>query len=138
MSAPSSATPPAKHARPLSPHLQVYKPQLTSGLSIFHRVTGAGLSVGMLVFVAWLAALAQGPKAYDMFLACAHSVVGQVLLFGWTFAFFYHFGCGIRHLLWNAGLCLDIKNVYRTGYILVAAVVVIVGGLWLKILGILP
>jgi succinate dehydrogenase / fumarate reductase cytochrome b subunit len=121
--------------RPLSPHLQIYKPQLTSGLSIFHRMTGIGLALGLPVFVAWLCALAKGADAYARFLSCAHSTVGQILLFGWSWAFFYHFWAGIRHLCWDAGFFLDIKNVYRTGWFVLGISTFSTLMTWAKILG---
>jgi succinate dehydrogenase / fumarate reductase, cytochrome b subunit len=123
-----------KKPRPLSPHLQIYKPQLTSGLSILHRLTGIGLACGLPVFVLWLVALAKDEKAYDQFLHCAHSSAGTVLLMGWSWAFMYHLCMGVRHLLWDVGLFLDIKQVYKTGY---AALIISTGltlALWCKFL----
>jgi succinate dehydrogenase / fumarate reductase, cytochrome b subunit len=108
---------PGNRARPLSPHLTIYKPQITSGMSIFHRLTGVCLSLGLPVLVWWLVSLAQGQESYASFVQCAHSPVGQILLMGWSWAFFYHLCCGIRHLFWDAGLGLSIKQVYRSGYI---------------------
>jgi succinate dehydrogenase / fumarate reductase cytochrome b subunit len=125
--------PPALKARPLSPHLQIYKPQLTTGMSIFHRMTGVALAFGLPVFVAWLVALAKGPEAYGCFDICARSLIGQALLFGWCFAFFYHFFCGIRHLLWDAGYFLDIKGVYSTGRIVLGISLFLTLGLWVKL-----
>src|SRR5882762_6821451 len=102
MTAPAAA----KKARPLSPHLQVYRPQLTSGLSIFHRITGVGLAFGLPVFVLWLMVLGKDEAAYEQFLTCAHSIVGTILLMGWSWAFAYHLCMGVRHLLWDMGLFL--------------------------------
>ena len=123
-----------KKARPLSPHLQIYKPQMTSGMSIFHRITGVGLAFGLVAFVAWLAALTQGPETYARFIQCAHSPVAQIFLFGWIWAFFFHLCSGIRHLLWDAGLFLDIKNVYRTGYSALAVSTLMTLMAWYQIL----
>ncbi len=123
-----------KKPRPMSPHLQIYRPQLTSGLSIFHRVTGVALSAGMPVLVIWLMALAKGDKAYDGFLQCAHSIVGTIMLMGWSWAFCFHLCMGVRHLFWDMGLFLDIKDAYKTGY---AALVISTGmtlALWCKML----
>ena len=125
-----------KAARPLSPHLQIYKPQLTSGLSILHRMTGVFLSFGILVFVGWLTALAQGAAAYQTFLICAQSVPGQLVLLGLTGAFFFHLSCGIRHLFWSAGFFLDIHAAYKTGYIALAATVLLTAGVWFKVYGV--
>jgi succinate dehydrogenase / fumarate reductase cytochrome b subunit len=123
-----------KKARPLSPHLQVYRPQLTSGLSIFHRMTGIGLAAGLPVFVLWLVVLAKDEKAYDQFLTCAHTIVGIILLMGWTWAFAYHLCMGVRHLLWDMGLFLEIKQVYTTGYIALLVSTLATLALWCKFL----
>jgi succinate dehydrogenase / fumarate reductase cytochrome b subunit len=124
--------------RPLSPHLQIYRPQLTSGLSILHRITGVALVFGLPVFVLWLVALARGPQAYASFLTCAHTLVGRALLVGWSWAFIFHLCTGARHLLWDMGLFLDIRQVYKTGYIAVAVSVVLTLGIWFKLLWIAP
>jgi succinate dehydrogenase / fumarate reductase cytochrome b subunit len=129
-------TPPSsKIARPLSPHLQVYKPQLTSGMSIFHRITGIALACGFPVFVAWLVVVAGGSQIYADFIGVFHTIVGQVLLFGWTFAFFYHFCCGIRHLAWDTGYWLSIKAVYTSGYVAIAIALLATASVWLKVYG---
>lgn len=121
-----------KKARPLSPHLQVYRPQLTSGLSIFHRATGVGLAFGLPVFVWWLVALAKGDSAYDCFLRAAHSLMGTVLLMGWSWAFTFHLCTGIRHLFWDMGVGLDIKDVYKTGYIALTLSTLLTLFFWVK------
>lgn len=107
--------------RPLSPHLQVYKPQLTSVLSILHRGTGLALGLGNVVFILWLLALAGGPLPYGVIQGFFASALGRLFLLGWTFSFFYHFANGIRHLLWDAGRNFDLASTYRTGRIVVAA-----------------
>jgi succinate dehydrogenase / fumarate reductase cytochrome b subunit len=122
-----------KKARPLSPHLQVYRPQMTSVLSIFHRLTGVGLACGLPVFVAWLVALASGDKAYNLFIVCAHSYVGYALLMGWTWAFAYHLCMGVRHLLWDMGLCLEIEKAYKTAYVALAVSSLLTVGIWFKL-----
>ena len=83
--------------RPLSPHLQVYKPQLTSMLSILHRITGFGLAVGAVMGTWWLVAIMSGTSAYECFHDFAKSFIGQLMLFCWLYAFVYHFLNGIRH-----------------------------------------
>ena len=95
--------------RPLSPHLQIYKPQLTSLLSITHRGTGVFLTLGALFLSCWLLSIAHGPQAY-----------GQILLFAWVFSLYYHLCNGIRHLFWDIGLGLEIKTTYLSGYIVLA------------------
>lgn len=101
--------------RPLSPHLQVYRPQWTSVLSISHRATGVALAFGTLLLVYWLAAAASGPEAFALAQRLIGSIVGQLLLLGWTFALFYHFCNGIRHLFWDAGYGFELRNAYRSG-----------------------
>lgn len=139
---PSSATPSSASApsaqsvrRPLSPHLSIYRPQLTSGMSIFHKITGVGIAGGLVVLIAWLACLAWLPTAWSvLFIDVATSWIGRLFLFGWSWAFFYHLGCGIRHLLWHAGLCLSLPWVYGTGYVVLAFSVLAPLALWTYIL----
>jgi len=105
--------------RPISPHLQIYKPQLTSVLSITHRATGVFLSLGIPLFVYWVWSLEQGPEAYATARAFIGSVFGRALLFFWSFAFFYHLCNGIRHLFWDIGKGFELPDVYRSGWLVV-------------------
>ena len=107
--------------RPLSPHLQVYKPQITSVLSILHRITGIGLAAGALVLVYWLNAAAYGPDAFERAQDLLSSWLGRLLLLGWTWALFYHLCNGIRHMFWDAGRGLELPQVPITGWIVVVA-----------------
>jgi len=107
--------------RPLSPHLQIYKWQLTSVLSIFHRGTGLALAVGTLFLVWWLFAAAFSPGGFDLAEAFWYSWLGRLLLLGWTFSFFFHLCNGIRHLFWDSGWGFDLKTTYLTGWIVVAS-----------------
>jgi succinate dehydrogenase / fumarate reductase cytochrome b subunit len=106
----------AGHPRPLSPHLQVYRPQLTSFTSILHRITGIGLAVGLLYLVCWLTAAASGLESFDRLQSFNGSILGRLLLFGWSVAFFYHLLNGIRHLAWDAGWGFELPAAYKTGY----------------------
>lgn len=110
--------------RPLSPHLQVYKffPQMF--LSIFHRITGVGLTVGLFVFTWWLASAAAGETRYDRAVAVLSSWPVQVLLAAWLFAWVYHFVNGIRHLLWDATLVIEKAQVRRSRTVVVAVTLV--------------
>lgn len=117
--------------RPLSPHLQVYKPQLTSVLSITHRGTGIFLSLGALVLSYWLLAIAAGPETYHEAQALLGSWLGQLLIFAWVASLYYHLCNGIRHLFWDAGYGLELKTTYATGYAVVAATVILTGGTWI-------
>jgi succinate dehydrogenase / fumarate reductase cytochrome b subunit len=118
--------------RPLSPHLQVYKPQLTSTLSILHRLMGIALAVGSLLLVYWLIAAATGPTAFAAVQQFNASWLGRLLLFGWTFALFYHLCNGIRHLVWDAGHGFDLPQVYRSGWLVIlgACALTVLAWLW--------
>ena len=111
--------------RPLSPHLQVYRPQLTSILSITHRLSGVALGVGTLLLVYWLAAAAAGPEAFEGAQSFVGSFLGRLLLFGWTIGLFFHLCNGIRHLFWDIGLGFELDEVYRSGWTVVAATAVL-------------
>jgi succinate dehydrogenase / fumarate reductase cytochrome b subunit len=117
--------------RPLSPHLQVYKPQLTSVLSILHRAAGIALAVGTLLLVWWLVAAATGENAFADVQAFIGSWIGKLLLLGWSFAIFYHTCNGIRHLFWDAGRGYELETAYATGRIVVAAAIILTIGAWL-------
>jgi len=88
-------------SRPLSPHLQIYKPMLTMMMSIAHRVTGAALYFGMLLFAWWLIAAAAGANTYTGFETFMGSLIGRLILFGFTWALLHHLLGGIRHLIWD-------------------------------------
>ena len=105
----------AGHPRPLSPHLQIYRRQLTAVLSILHRFTGIGLAVGLLYLVCWLVAAARGAAAFDSLQSFNGSIIGRLLLLGWSVAFFYHLLNGIRHLAWDAGWGFELPTAYRSG-----------------------
>ena len=92
----------ARRPRPLSPHLQIYKPMLTMMMSIVHRITGAALYFGMALLAWWLIAAASGPNAYATFQTFIGSLIGQVILFGYTWALIHHMFGGIRHLIWDS------------------------------------
>ncbi|MGH8175698.1 MAG: succinate dehydrogenase, cytochrome b556 subunit [Steroidobacter sp.] len=106
-----------KSARPLSPFLGIYRWQYTMALSILHRVTGVALSVGLLLFVYWLVALASGAEAYaDAQAIFAHPLT-RVALIGFSFAFFYHLLNGVRHLTWDTGRGLERRSARLSGWI---------------------
>ena len=105
--------------RPLSPHLQIYKPQLTSILSILHRGTGIALSMGSIILVFWVIALTLGDTTYTLYLNIINNWFGKLILFGFTFALFYHLSNGIRHLFWDAGYGYDLKQAYMSGSLVI-------------------
>ena len=105
--------------RPLSPHLQIYKPQLTSVLSISHRITGVGLAAGTLLLTWWLLAAAAGPEAFATVQGVLGSWIGYLILFGFSYALMYHLCNGVRHLFWDAGRGFELPTVYKTGWAVV-------------------
>ena len=102
--------------RPLSPHLQVYDMlQMTSAISISHRITGCAWAGGTVLLVWWLLAAAAGPAAYARCAWFLSSWLGLLMLFGLTAAAWFHTLAGLRHLVWDAGYGFDIPSVYKTG-----------------------
>lgn len=120
----------ASDNRPLSPHLQVYRWQLTMALSILHRATGVFLSLGTVFLTVWLVALATDAEAYACVDAVLKSWVGKLGLFAWSYALMYHLCNGVRHLVWDAGKALTIEGVYASGYIMVAVSFVLTAAVW--------
>ena len=119
--------------RPLSPHLQVYRPQLTSVMSIMHRASGAVLATGALILVVWLTALAAGDDVFGYVTAALHHPVGQLVLFGYSLALVYHGLNGVRHLLWDLRIGLEIRQVYQSGYLVLGLTFVVTAALWLLV-----
>ena len=121
--------------RPLSPHLQVYRPQLTSILSILHRATGIALSVGVLYLAVWVVFASASVETYAKFQGFNGSIVGRLVLGGWLFCAFYHLANGIRHLFWDAGYGFELKDAYRSGWIVVAVSLIATVVSWIVGLG---
>ena len=117
--------------RPISPHLQIYRWQLTSVLSILHRAAGIVLSAGAILLVGWLVAAASGPDAYEGVANFLGSWIGLLLLLGWTAALFYHLCNGIRHLVWDTGQALDLKSTYLGGWLVVGGTAVLTVVTWI-------
>ena len=116
--------------RPLSPHLQVYRPQMTSVMSILHRAAGVVLTTGTLIMAAWLVSLALGKEAYDVVVMVIGHPLGQFVLFGYSVALIYHALNGVRHFGWDLGFGLTIPQVYKNGQIVLFLTVVLTMGLW--------
>ncbi len=114
-----------KVERPLSPHLQVYRPQMTSVMSILHRATGFALAVGTVMVVWLLLAAASGPTAFATFTWFCNTLIGKLMLLGWSVALFYHLSNGVRHLIWDTGRMLEINQAYRAGYFVLASTVIL-------------
>ena len=117
--------------RPLSPHLQVYRPQITSVLSITHRATGIVLSLGSVFLVLWLLAAAAGPRTFEIAQDCAGSWLGYAFLFCFSVALFYHLLNGTRHLFWDTGHGFELATATRTGWAVVIGAVVLTAIAWI-------
>ncbi|MEG3147688.1 succinate dehydrogenase, cytochrome b556 subunit [Sphingomonas sp. RT2P30] len=120
----------AKRSRPLSPNVQIYRPQLTSVLSVLNRITGIILSLGAVALVVWLLAAAAGSQAFSVVQSAIASWAGKIVLFGVTFAFFLHFCGGIRHLVWDTVHGFELRSVYISGWVVVASSVVLTLAAW--------
>lgn len=107
--------------RPLSPHLQIYRPQVTSVLSITHRLTGVVLAFAALLLTYWLASAAYGPESFARAQMVMESWFGRLVLFGFTFSLFYHLCNGIRHLGWDLGWGFDLVKLRLTGVLVIIA-----------------
>ncbi|HML93204.1 succinate dehydrogenase, cytochrome b556 subunit [Methyloceanibacter sp.] len=114
--------------RPLSPHLQIYRPMLTMMMSIAHRITGASLAIGFALLAWWLVAVSMGPEHYECVQSFFGSFIGRALLFAFTWALIHHMLGGIRHLIWDTGTGLD------KGTIEVFAWATIIGSILLTVL----
>lgn len=123
--------------RPLSPHLQIYRRTLTMMLSIVHRATGMALYAGTLLLVWWLSAAATSDAYFDFVQGIFGSVIGQLVLFGFTWALVHHTAGGIRHLIWDTGRGFDLVTVENTARLTVAASVIITIALWVIAYGVM-
>ena len=122
--------------RPLSPFMfpTWYRFQITSALSILHRLTGIALAVGSILLAWWLIAVAAGGELFAATHAFLASPIGVLPLFLWSVAFFYHLCSGIRHLAWDAGYGFELSDADRTGYAVLAAAALLTVLAWLYVL----
>jgi succinate dehydrogenase / fumarate reductase, cytochrome b subunit len=120
----------AAKQRPLSPHLQVYKPQITSVLSILHRGAGVVNAIGGLLLAAWLVCVASNPDCFAWCQTLLGSLFGKLALFVFSASLIYHLLNGIRHLLWDIGWGMDIATVEKTGVLVVLLAIVLTALLW--------
>ncbi len=117
--------------RPLSPHLQIYKLPLTAILSVLHRGTGAALSVGSLFLIWLLAAAASGPESFATAQSVMSSWFGYLVLFGFTATLYFHLCTGVRHLLWDVGIGLELESTQKSAKALIAAAIILTVLTWL-------
>ena len=120
--------------RPLSPHLTVYKWEVSNSLSIFHRMSGIALSAGILALLAWLISAALGEAAYNCVLNILKGPVGVLVLFGFSISFFYHLGNGIRHLVWDIGYGFDKEVARLSGWFVLGTSIACTALFWLGIM----
>lgn len=120
--------------RPLSPHLMIYRWTVTMAMSILHRATGIALAAGTLMLAWMLAAAALGESAFTQFTGFAGSGLGQVLLFGWSAALFYHALNGIRHMVWDVGFGFEIKTATASGVVVLVATAIMTAIVWCGVL----
>ncbi len=122
---------PVERSRPRSPNVQIYRPQITSVLSIANRISGVFLSVAAVGLVVWLIAAAAGPQTYAAVQGVLTSAIGQIVLFAATFAFFLHLCGSIRHLAWDAGYGFELRTIYASGWAVVAGSVALTLTAWI-------
>jgi succinate dehydrogenase / fumarate reductase cytochrome b subunit len=123
--------PMSTNERPLSPHLQVYKVELPMLLSGLHRITGIALSIGSILLVAWILSAVYSDTAFAGLNKFFGGYIGQFVLFGWTFSLIYHSVSGIRHLIWDTGRLLEVKQILSSSKIVVAVTVVLTLLAWI-------
>ncbi|MDE3015406.1 MAG: succinate dehydrogenase, cytochrome b556 subunit [Pseudomonadota bacterium] len=116
--------------RPLSPHLSIYRPQISSVLSILHRLTGLALFAGTALVVAWLCSAAYAPAFYATLHDGMDSFIGRLCLLGWTLAFYCHFCNGIRHLFWDIGMGFTLPQMARSGWAVIVLTIVFTALTW--------
>lgn len=119
--------------RPLSPHLQGYKLPIIAVTSILHRLTGIKLAAGTLLLVWWLVAAATSDAAYATATWFIGSWIGQLMLFGWTAALWFHFCAGIRHLIWDYGAGFELETARAGSKALFVATAVLTVATWIVI-----
>jgi len=123
-------TPIVRPLRPLSPHLQIYRLPVAALISISHRITGVGLTLGIVLLVWWLAAAAYGPDAYEHVRAFIASRPGLVLSMAFSFALCFHLCSGIRHLFWDAGRFFSPQDTATGNILVIVASVLLTLGIW--------
>jgi len=120
-------------ARPLSPHLDIYRWQIGNTLSILHRLTGIALALGIVALSYWLISLAGGDAAYRSAIRVLWSPLGILFLVGWTFSFLYHLLNGVRHLFWDAGYGFERTQRHLSGWVAVVGALVLTLCVWLLV-----
>lgn len=125
----------AKIDRPLSPHLQIYRPLVNMVMSILHRITGAALYFGTLILAVWLVAAASGPEAYQALSAYLDTWPGRIVLFGYTWALIHHALGGIRHFIWDFGIGYEHETIDLLSWGTIVLSVLLTGLVWFVAMG---
>ena len=120
-------------ARPLSPHLQIYRPQINMVMSILHRITGTALYFGFLLVAWWLIAAATSAQYFGFVNSLFATPLGLLLMVGFSWALIHHMLGGIRHLIWDTGAALDLDSVDMLSWGTIGLSIVLTIGLWLYI-----
>jgi succinate dehydrogenase / fumarate reductase cytochrome b subunit len=120
-----------RRERPLSPHLQVYRPLINMVMSILHRITGVALYFGTLLLAAWLMAAAYGPEPFRLASEVFGSLPGRIVLFGYTWALMHHMLGGLRHFVWDTGAGYELGTVNRLSWGTIVGSVLLTGLIWL-------
>ena len=116
--------------RPLSPHLSIHKRVLTAVFSIFHRISGIGLSVGALLISIWFFLISSGPQFYVYFELISKNILFKLVLLVWTIGIFYHLFNGCRKLYWSFGIGMELSQVYKSGYVVLFLTIISTLGVW--------
>jgi succinate dehydrogenase / fumarate reductase cytochrome b subunit len=131
MSQSTATQPPGRKARPLSPHLSIYKPTITMTMSIVHRITGGALYFGTLLVVWWLVAVAISPGYFDFVSWLYGTIVGRLILFGYSWALIHHMAGGIRHLIWDTGAGMEKHTASKIAWITLVFSVALTVLIWM-------
>lgn len=121
----------AMKTRPISPHLQIYKPIPTMVMSILHRITGGALYFGTLLLAWWLVAAASGESYFSQANSFFGSIIGQLILFGFTWALVHHMLGGIRHLIWDTGNAMEKKTSTKLAWANLAGSIILTVLIWI-------
>ena len=119
--------------RPLSPHLSIHKKVLTAVFSIFHRITGIGLSIGAILISVWFILISLGPEYFYYFKIISQNMLFKFVLLIWSVGIFYHLFNGIRKLYWSFGIGMDLISVYRSGYLVIFLTILSTIVVWLLV-----
>ena len=119
--------------RPLSPHLSIHKKVLTALFSIFHRITGIGLSMGSILITIWFLMISLGPNYFVYFEIISKNIIFKFVLLIWTIGVFYHLYNGCRKLYWSFGIGMDLTTVYRSGYIVLFLTIISTIAVWVLV-----